>query len=75
MSDDTPQSIFIVGTARTAIGTFGGALKDATPAFLGETVSRAAIARAGVDPTAIGQSVFGQVIPTEPADAATAKLP
>jgi acetyl-CoA C-acetyltransferase len=74
LAETVMDTIFVVGTARTAIGTFGGSLKDATPAFLGETVSRAAIARAGVDPTAVGQSVFGQVIPTEPADAYIARV-
>jgi acetyl-CoA C-acetyltransferase len=74
MTDGAAQAIFIVGTGRTAVGTFGGTLKDTTPASLGEKVSRAAIARAGVDPTAIGQSVFGQVIPTEPADAYLARV-
>jgi acetyl-CoA C-acetyltransferase len=66
--------VFIVAGARTAIGTFGGSLKDATPAFLGEMVSRAVIARAGMEPAAIAQAVFGQVIQTEPADAYIARV-
>lgn len=66
--------VFVVSTVRTAIGTFGGSLKDATPAFLGEIVSRAAISRAGVEPGAITQAVFGQVIQTEPADAYIARV-
>jgi acetyl-CoA C-acetyltransferase len=66
--------VFIVAGARTAIGTFGGSFKDATPAFLGEMVSRAVIARAGMEPAAIAQAVFGQVIQTEPADAYIARV-
>ena len=61
--------VFLVSAARTAIGTFGGSLKDKTPAELGALVAREAIARAGVDPAVIGHSVFGQVISTGPRDA------
>jgi acetyl-CoA C-acetyltransferase len=66
--------VFVVAGARTAIGTFGGSLKEATPAFLGEMVSRAAISRAGIEPATIAQAVFGQVIQTEPADAYIARV-
>jgi acetyl-CoA C-acetyltransferase len=53
---------------RTAIGDYGGTLKDIPPSQLGATVVREAIARAKVDPDAIGQCVFGNVIHTEPKD-------
>lgn len=50
--------VFLVASARTAIGIFGGSLKDSTQALLGELVSRAAISRAGIEPDAIDQAVF-----------------
>jgi acetyl-CoA C-acetyltransferase len=64
MSDD----IVILGGARTAIGTFGGALAGTTPIDLGTVVAKAALERANVDPAQIGQVVMGQVINTEPRD-------
>ncbi|WP_024302007.1 acetyl-CoA C-acyltransferase family protein [Pseudogulbenkiania sp. MAI-1] len=63
------KEIFIVGAARTAIGTFGGSLKDVPATQLATTAVRAAIERAGVAPDAIGHVVMGNVIPTEPRDA------
>jgi acetyl-CoA C-acetyltransferase len=60
--------IVILSGARTAIGTFGGALSALPPITLGATAARAAIHRAGVAPEAIGQVVFGHVINTEPRD-------
>jgi acetyl-CoA C-acetyltransferase len=63
------RDIYVVGTARTAIGSFGGALKDVTPATLGTTAVRAALERSGVPAEAVGQVVMGNVIPTAPQDA------
>ena len=65
----TPQDVFVVSAARTAIGTFGGSLKDVPLADLATTAVREAIARAGVPADAVGQMVMGNVIPTEPRDA------
>ena len=62
------NDIFILGTARTAIGTFGGSLSETTPIELGATVSKEAILRTNIDPKEIGQVVFGHVINTEPKD-------
>lgn len=64
MSDD----IVILGGARTAIGTFGGALAGTPATKLGAAVARAALARAGVEGGQIGHVVFGNVINTEPRD-------
>lgn len=64
MSDD----IVILGGARTAIGTFGGALAGTPPITLATEVSKAAMTRAGVEPGQIGNVVFGHVINTEPRD-------
>ncbi|MBT2333535.1 acetyl-CoA C-acyltransferase family protein [Variovorax paradoxus] len=65
----TSRDIFVVGTARTAIGTFGGALKDVPNTELATTVVRAAIERSGVPADAIGHVVIGNVIPTDVKDA------
>jgi acetyl-CoA C-acetyltransferase len=63
------REVFIVGAARTAIGSFGGSLKDVPLSALATTVVREAIGRGGAAPDRIGHVVFGNVIPTEPRDA------
>ena len=63
------RDVVIVATARTAIGSFGGGLKDVPNAVLATTALRAALERSGVAPDAVGQVVLGNVIPTEPRDA------
>jgi acetyl-CoA C-acetyltransferase len=65
----TSRDIFVVGTARTAIGTFGGALKDVPNTQLATTAVQAAIERSGVPADAIGHVVMGNVIPTDVKDA------
>lgn len=63
------RDIYVVGTARTAIGTFGGSLKDVPNTQLATTVVRAALQRSGVAPDAVGHVVMGNVIPTDTKDA------
>ena len=63
------RDVFIVGAARTAIGTFGGSLKDLPLADLATTAVKAALQRSGVAPDAVGHLALGTVIPTEPRDA------
>ncbi|WP_079435236.1 acetyl-CoA C-acyltransferase family protein [Zoogloea sp. LCSB751] len=65
----TQREILVVGAARTAIGTYGGSLKDIPLCQLGTTAVSAALARSGVDPREVGHVVMGNVIPTEPRDA------
>lgn len=60
--------IHILSGARTAVGSFGGSLASVAPIDLATAAARAAIARAGLDPAAIGTTVFGHVINTEPRD-------
>jgi len=60
--------IVILDGARTAIGTFGGALANTAPIDLATVASKAAMERSGVDPEQIGYVVFGHVINTEPRD-------
>jgi acetyl-CoA C-acetyltransferase len=62
------KEIVVVGGVRTAIGKFGGSLKDYTPTALGTTVVREVLARSGVDAKEVGHVVFGNVIATEPRD-------
>ncbi|MGV8953373.1 MAG: beta-ketothiolase BktB [Cypionkella sp.] len=60
--------IFILSAARTAIGSFGGALAGTPPIDTAAHVARAAIARAGIAADQIDQVVFGHVLNTEPRD-------
>lgn len=61
--------IYIVGAARTAIGTFGGSLKDVPLSRLATIAVKAALERSGVEAERVGHLVMGNVIPTEPRDA------
>jgi acetyl-CoA C-acetyltransferase len=63
------REVVFVGAARTAIGSFGGALKDVPPADLGALVIKTALERAGVAPKEVGHVVLGHVIPSVPQDA------
>lgn len=68
------SDIVILGGARTAIGTFGGALAGMRPAELGSLVTKAALERAGVEGGQIGHVVFGHIINTEPKDMYVSRL-
>jgi acetyl-CoA C-acetyltransferase len=63
------REVVFVGAARTAIGSFGGSLKDVPPADLGALVIKTALERAGVAPKEVGHVVVGHVIPSVPQDA------
>lgn len=63
------REVVFVGAARTAIGSFGGSLKDIPPADLGALVIKTALERAGVAPKEVGHVVLGNVIPSVPQDA------
>ena len=60
MSDD----IVILGGARTAFGTYGGALRDVSATDLGVVAAKGALARSGVEPARIGHVIFGNVLQT-----------
>ncbi|MDF3871653.1 acetyl-CoA C-acyltransferase family protein [Pseudomonas putida] len=65
----TQREILVVGRARTAIGSFGGMLKETPLSHLATTAVRAALERSGVAAERVGHVVMGNVIPTEPRDA------
>lgn len=65
----TQREIVVLGMARTAIGTFGGSLKDVPLSTIATTAVRAALERSGVAAGDVGLVVMGNVIPTEPKDA------
>ncbi|MBN3856426.1 acetyl-CoA C-acyltransferase family protein [Paraburkholderia sp. Ac-20340] len=62
------KEVVVVGGVRTAIGKFGGSLKDVAPTELGALVLRELLARSAVKPEDVGHVVFGNVIATEPKD-------
>lgn len=68
------REVVVVSGVRTAIGTFGGALKDVAPTDLGALVVRESLARAGVSGDDVGHVVFGNVIHTEPKDMYLARV-
>jgi len=59
------RDVVVLGAARSAIGTFGGALADMEPAELAGTVMKEAVKRSGVDPKEINYVTVGNTIPTE----------
>ncbi|MGE3746614.1 MAG: acetyl-CoA C-acyltransferase family protein [Sphingomonadaceae bacterium] len=72
MADTSP--VYIVSGARTAIGDFGGALKDVPPAELGTHVIGEAVNRSGLSVQDIQHVVLGQVMPSGPKDAYLARV-
>jgi len=68
------REVVVLSGVRTAIGSFGGGLKDQPPSELAAKVVREALSRAGVDNAEIGHAVFGHVINTEPHDMYVSRL-
>jgi acetyl-CoA C-acetyltransferase len=62
------REVVVVSGARTAIGDYGGSLKELAATKLGATAIREAVARAGIDPAAVGHVVMGSVIHGEARD-------
>ena len=62
------REVVVASGVRTAIGTFGGSLKDVPPIDLAAQVVRESLVRAGVDGADVGHVVFGHVVNTEPRD-------
>jgi acetyl-CoA C-acetyltransferase len=64
----TNRDVVVLSGVRTAIGGYGGTLKDQSPTKLASAVVREAINRAKVNPKDVGQVVIGNVIHTEQRD-------
>ena len=60
------REVVVVSAVRTAIGTFGGSLKDVPPTELGALVVRESLVRANVEGKDWGSVLFGHVVTTEP---------
>jgi acetyl-CoA C-acetyltransferase len=58
----TSRSIVFAEPVRTAIGTFGGSLKDVSAPALGATAIRGAVTRAGIRPDEVETVVMGNVV-------------
>ena len=68
------REVVVASGVRTAIGDFGGSLKDFSPTDLGARVVREVLSRANVDGDAVGHVVFGNVVHTEPKDMYLARV-
>ena len=68
------REVVILSGVRTAIGDYGGGLKDIAPSDLAARVVKEAVVRAKVDPKDVGQCVIGNVIHTEPKDMYISRL-
>jgi len=62
------REVVVVSGVRTAIGTYGGSLKDIAPSDLAARVVKEAVSRAKVDPNEVGHLYLGNVIHTEQKD-------
>ena len=62
------REVVVVAGVRTAVGDFGGSLKDFSPTQLGAMVVKEVVARAGVSADQVGHVVFGHVVNSEPRD-------
>jgi acetyl-CoA C-acetyltransferase len=68
------REVVVLSGARTAIGGFGGSLKDFPPSDLAALCVREAVKRAGVEPGEVGHVVFGNIIHTDAHDPYLARV-
>ncbi len=66
--------VVVVSGVRTAVGTYGGSLKDKPPTELAADVVREAVKRAAIQPDEVGHVVFGNVIHTDVHDMYLARV-
>jgi acetyl-CoA C-acetyltransferase len=72
--DMAQPEVVVLSGVRTAVGTFGGSLKDMPPTDLGAAVVREAVKRADVKPEEVGHVVFGNVLHTDMHDMYIARV-
>jgi acetyl-CoA C-acetyltransferase len=68
------QEVVITSAARTAVGRYGGSLKDQPPTDLGALATKTALERSGIEPAQVDQVVFGNVIHSAPEDMYMARV-
>ncbi len=68
------REVVVLSGARTAIGGFGGSLKDFPPSDLAALCVREAVKRAGVESGEVGHIVFGNIIHTDAHDPYLARV-
>ena len=56
------KEIYVVNCCRTAVGSFGGSLKDTPAPELGAVVVKEALSRAGVEPEQVDELMFGCIL-------------
>lgn len=62
------REVWVTAAVRTAVGDFGGSLKDVPPIDLGTTVVKAAMQKSGAPAEQVGHLAFGHVVHTEARD-------
>ena len=62
------REVWVTAAVRTAVGDFGGSLKDIPPIDLGTTVVKAAMQKSGAPAEQVGHLAFGHVVHTEARD-------
>jgi acetyl-CoA C-acetyltransferase len=62
MTEGLMQKVYIVAAKRTAIGTFGGSLRDIPAPRLAARVIEAALAQSGLEPRAVDETIVGNVL-------------
>ena len=62
------SDVFILSATRSAIGSFGGSLKNTPPVELGTDIAKSAISQSGLEAHQIGHAAIGHVMHTEPRD-------
>src|SRR3954470_14995541 len=74
MQEESLTEVVITSAARTAVGRYGGTLKDIPTTDLGATTVEAALERSGIEPDRVDQVVFGNVIHSAPEDMYMARV-
>jgi acetyl-CoA C-acetyltransferase len=62
------REVVVLSGVRTAIGGYGGSLKDTPPTVMAAACVKEAVKRSGIDPQEVGHVVFGNVIHTDAHD-------